>query len=275
VIGLVVVSHSRALAQAAVALANEMVEAADRPQIAVAAGLDETTFGTDASAVAEAISSVDTADGVLVLLDLGSAVLSAEMALEFLDPELAERVVVSSAPIVEGLVAGVVLASTGAPLEAVAEEARRGLEGKQDHLDAGSPPTTGEHASSAVSDDAAVPPGGATPDADPEADPGAANVQPDASADIQVSNAHGLHARPAGRLVQVIAGLDAEVTVRNLTSEGASASARSMLGVATLGAYQGHEVEVAATGPDAQAAVDRVLALAEQGFGEEPATTDG
>ena len=84
-VGLVVVSHSRALARAAVALGAEMLHG--RPfHIAVAAGLDETTFGTDAVRVKEAVEEVDGPDGVLVLMDLGSAVLSAEMALDLLDP---------------------------------------------------------------------------------------------------------------------------------------------------------------------------------------------
>lgn len=133
-IGIVVVSHSRALADAAVRLAAEMVAEDKRPVVAVAAGLDATTFGTDAVAVSEAITAADSADGVLVLLDLGSAILSAELALEFLDPEVAGRVRLTSAPLVEGLVAAVVTASTGASLDAVAAEAARGLAGKQDHL---------------------------------------------------------------------------------------------------------------------------------------------
>ena len=58
-IGIVVVSHSRALADAAVGLAEEMVAAEARPGIRVAAGLDETTFGTDAAVIAEAITDVD------------------------------------------------------------------------------------------------------------------------------------------------------------------------------------------------------------------------
>lgn len=133
-IGIVLVSHSRALADAAVGLAAEMVAEDRRPVIAVAAGLDATTFGTDAMAVSEAITTADSPDGVLVLLDLGSAVLSAEMALEFLDPSVVEHVRLTSAPLVEGLVAAVVTASTGASLDTVATEARRGLAGKQDHL---------------------------------------------------------------------------------------------------------------------------------------------
>ena len=127
-IGIVVVSHSRALADAAVALAREMVpDPSKQPTIAVAAGLDETTFGTDATAVSAAIEEVDSPDGVLVLMDLGSAVLSADMAKEFLDPDLAGRVRLSSAPFVEGLLAAVVTASTGASIDAVAREADAAL----------------------------------------------------------------------------------------------------------------------------------------------------
>src|SRR6476619_7320497 len=109
-VGLVVVSHSRALAEAAVELAAEMVHC-EGPQIAVAAGLDEHTLGTDAVAIQEAIERVDGPAGVVVLMDLGSAVLSADLALDLAaDPDLRARVTLSPAPIVEGLVAAVVTA---------------------------------------------------------------------------------------------------------------------------------------------------------------------
>src|SRR5436190_16421511 len=82
-VGLVVVSHSRTLARSAVALAAEMLHG--RPlRIEVAAGLDETTFGTDAVSIMQAIERVDGPAGVVVLMDLGSAVLSAELALDLL-----------------------------------------------------------------------------------------------------------------------------------------------------------------------------------------------
>ena len=68
-------------------------------------------WADDAAAIAEAIERVGSPDGVLVLMDLGSALLSAEMALEFLDPELAGRVRLTPAALVEGLVAAVVTAS--------------------------------------------------------------------------------------------------------------------------------------------------------------------
>ena len=67
-VGLVVVCHSRALARAAVALAAEMVRDESIP-IEVAAGLDETVFGTDAAAITSAVTAADRGDGVVVLMD--------------------------------------------------------------------------------------------------------------------------------------------------------------------------------------------------------------
>ncbi|QNE19467.1 phosphoenolpyruvate--protein phosphotransferase [Kribbella qitaiheensis] len=238
-IGIVVVSHSRALAEAAVGLASEMVAEADRPVIAIAAGLDETTFGTDAAAVAEAIGAADSADGVLVLLDLGSAVLSAEMALEFVDPEVAERVKLSSAPLVEGLVAAVVTASTGASLDAVLAEASRGLAGKQDHL--GDAPVS----------EAPV-------------------VASDNFAEVAVGNEHGLHARPAAKLVALARRFDAQVTLTNLTTGRGPVDAGSLSMVATLNAQQGHRLQVGASGPDATEALAAISALADRDFDDVP-----
>ena len=133
-IGVVVVAHSRALADAAVALARQMVPADSPLRVAIAAGAGDGGFGTDATAVSAAIEEVDGPGGVLVLLDLGSAVLSAELALELLPAETSGRVRLSAAPLVEGLVAALVLAATGADQETVAAEAERGLAAKQAHL---------------------------------------------------------------------------------------------------------------------------------------------
>ena len=71
-----------------------------------------------------------------MLLDLGSAVLSAELACELLDRDVAARVRISGAPLVEGLVIAVVLAATGASLPDVAAQAARALEAKGAHLSA-------------------------------------------------------------------------------------------------------------------------------------------
>ena len=245
-IGLVVVSHSRALAREAVALASEMVAEVDRPAIGIAAGLDETAFGTDAEAISEAIEAADSGEGVLVLLDLGSAILSAEMALEFVDPALAARVVISPAPLVEGLVAAVVTAATGAPLARVAAEAANGLLAKQEHLGG---PAAAEPASAAP---AAV-----------NASAGGLEWR------TTLTNPHGLHARPAALLVGALAALDAEVWVTNETNRRGPVPGDSLTQVATLDARLGHELAFTIHGPDADRALAALDRLAATGFGEE------
>jgi phosphocarrier protein FPr len=240
-VGLVVVSHSRALAVAAVALAGEMLHG--RPlKIEVAAGLDETTFGTDAVSIMEAVERADGPAGVVVIMDLGSAVLSAELALDLLqDPSIRDRVTLSPAPLVEGLIVAAVAAAGGASRSEVAAEARDAVMGKAAHL---SPPQ------------AAVGPESGDP-----AEEAVAGV-------FAVDNPHGLHARPAARLVSEVRALDASVQLRNLTTGAGPVPAASLSRVATLSALQGHEVEVRATGPQAQEAVEHVLALAKRRFDE-------
>lgn len=137
-VGLVVVSHSRALADAASALALEMVAGA-RLRIESAAGLDGGRFGTDATAVAAAIRTADDGSGVVVLMDLGSSVLAAELALELLDDDERDRVTLCPGPLVEGLVIAAVSASTGAERARVAAEATAALMPKFTHLGAGEP----------------------------------------------------------------------------------------------------------------------------------------
>jgi phosphocarrier protein FPr len=132
-VGLVVVSHSRPLAEAAVTLARQMLPSAE-VAVEVAAGTDDGGLGTDAVAVSAAIAAADSGDGVVVLMDLGSAVMSAETALELLDDDVRDRVVLSPAPLVEGLVGAVVVAAGGADRDRVAAEALRGLAPKQAHL---------------------------------------------------------------------------------------------------------------------------------------------
>lgn len=242
-ISIVVVSHSRALADAAVALAGEMVDSDTRPLIKVAAGVDETTFGTDAAAVAAAITDVDSADGILLLLDLGSAVLSTELALEFLDPAVAAHVTITSAPMVEGLVAAVVTASTGADMATVVNEARQGLTAKQQHL--------GDGSSASSSDKVDV-----TLDADTR------------GVDLSVRNNHGLHARPAAKLVALARSFDAQVQLTNPVTGRGPVDARSLSLVATLDARQGDVLRAQASGREADAALAALLRLADEDFGD-------
>ena len=89
---------------------------------------------SDATAVSAAIEKVGNCDGILVLVDIGSAILSAEMALDLLDADIASKVKISTAPLVEGAVVAAVMASTGAELEVVAAEAEKALDPKVSQL---------------------------------------------------------------------------------------------------------------------------------------------
>src|SRR5512144_2121989 len=104
-VGLVIVSHSRALADALVGLLRQVASADLSIAIAAGIGEDRREFGTDAVEITEAIQSVYTEAGVVVLMDLGSAVLSANMALELLPSEMAEKIGFCGAPLVEGAIA--------------------------------------------------------------------------------------------------------------------------------------------------------------------------
>lgn len=257
-IGIVVVSHSRALGTAVAALAAELVQDGSGPAIEVAAGLDATTTGTDAAAVAEAIGRADTASagaGVLVLVDLGSAVLSAEMALELVDPEVAERTRLSSAPLVEGLVAAAVTAAAGMDVAGVAAEAAHGLDAKRDHVgDTAQEPQYGQ---------------GDPPDGEEPQDPSAAGVERELRLQVSVDIPHGLHARPAARLVALVSRHpDTRVRVAKLDSGAGPVDVRSLSAVARLGVLQGQRIEFRVSGDDAQSVLDDLEGFTAQGFGD-------
>ena len=86
---------------------------------------------------------------------------------------------------------------------------------------------------------------------------------------FRLENPHGLHARPAARLVSEVRALDATVQLRNLTTGAGPVPAGSLSRVASLSALQGHDVEVRASGPQAQEAVEHLVALAKRRFDEQ------
>ncbi|MFA4964433.1 MAG: dihydroxyacetone kinase phosphoryl donor subunit DhaM, partial [Thermoleophilia bacterium] len=133
-IGLVLVCHSAKLAEGVAELAAQM--GGEGLRIGVAGGLEQPgdPLGTDALRVVRAIDEVWSEDGVLVLMDLGSAVLSAEVALDLLPEARRGRILLTEAPLVEGAVAAAVAAGLGDSLEQAAEEARGALAAKAVHL---------------------------------------------------------------------------------------------------------------------------------------------
>ncbi|EHR52281.1 phosphotransferase system HPr (HPr) family protein [Saccharomonospora marina XMU15] len=225
-VGLVAVSHSAKLSEGVVELAAQM---APDVRVLAAGGLSEGGIGTDYETVLQAVNQADAGAGVVLLYDLGSAQLTAELVVESLaDPSSA---VVVDAPLVEGAVAAAVAAQGGADRDGVAR--------------------------------AAMEAAGAGTAAEPTEREQAAGET--VRAELTLTNEIGLHARPAALLVRAIAGMDAVVRVRLGDDE---ADGHSVLALMSLGARKGDRIGVEASGPQAAEAVDRVRALVERDFSE-------
>jgi PTS hybrid protein len=214
------------------------------PEVALVAagGTDDGRIGTSFDRVSAGIAEADSGAGVAVLCDLGSAILTAETALDFLDEEVRARVRIVDAPLVEGGVAAAVAAEAGDPLDAVvaaAESARGPAPGATDR-------TGVETAGAATTVRPAEDAGG-----------GASGY----SRTITLVNADGLHARPAAELVKLASTFPQKVTVNGT-------DAKSLLGIMSLGLTKGARVEIASDDSDGTPAVDAIADLAMSGFGE-------
>ncbi|AHG19598.1 dihydroxyacetone kinase [Chania multitudinisentens RB-25] len=236
-INIVVVSHSAQLGRGVEELARQMMRG-DGCKLALAAGVDDAEYpiGTDAIKVMEAIKSVSDGTGIVVLMDLGSALLSAEMALELLEPELAAKVKLCSAPLVEGTLAAVVAANSGGNQEQVLIEAQGALQAKQAQLGEGTSAST-----------PILP------------------LQGGKSLSWKIQSPYGLHARPAARLAESLAPFDAELV---LEKHGQCANPRSLNQLALLQVRYGDTIRLIAGGRQADEALAAFKALAEQHFGE-------
>ena len=219
-VGIVVVTHSAVLGQGVKELAEQMTQG--RVPLAVAGGIDDPDhpIGTDPMRVMAAIEEVQQGDGVLVLMDLGSALMSAETALDLLPPEVAAQVRLCPAPLVEGVMAAAVQASIGADLDTVLREAQSALAAKAELLGMALPQDGGGVAES-------IPPAaGATPAASHELT-------------LMVPNRLGLHARPAARIVTALGPFVADV---QLARGERVVSARSVNRIATLAVRGGETI---------------------------------
>ena len=116
-VGIVVVSHSSRLAEGVVELAAQM----SGPDVVLLAvgGSPDGGLGTDAHRIGMAIAAADSGAGVLVIGDLGSAILASEAAIEALPDDLSQRVRISGGPVAEGAVVAAVQASIGQSLDEV------------------------------------------------------------------------------------------------------------------------------------------------------------
>lgn len=252
-VNLVLVSHSAALAAGVAELARAMTQQSSIV-IATAAGTGDPAnpLGTNPEAIQQAIESAYSADGVLVLMDLGSAVIGAEMALEFLPEEQRAKVRLCEAPMIEGAIAAAVQGSLGGTLDQVTHEALGALASKAMQL--------GHEATAPVSIATAVPAIGAQ------------------MIRLKIENRLGLHARPAAVFVQTAARFKADISIARVTNESKRVNAKSINAVASFGVRQNEEIQVWADGVDGVDAADALAALkqlVESKFGEEDQAPEG
>ena len=281
-IHLILVSHHPDIARGIAALAAQMSAAPET--IHTAAGIDDADnpVGTDAVRIMQAIEDAANPDGILILVDLGSAILSAQTALDLLDdPALAARCRISPAPLVEGAISAAVAASSGADLATVAREAEQALAAKQAAL--------GEN--SAIPDEAggknnSLPCTGSMENAErfswePDAGEGwgggvktshSDNLPTGDTATITLTNRDGLHARPAARLAAALAPYQSRLV---LTCGDKQADGKSLNQLALLQARCGDRLTLHADGDDAAAALQTFRELAAANFGDPANDSDG
>lgn len=240
-VGIVFVSHSVLLAQGAVALAGQM---APSVRLIAAGGTDDDGIGTSFAKVMAGVGEADSGAGVVVISDLGSALLTAETVLDMLSDDERARVRVVDVPYVEGGIAASVAAETGADLAAVAEAAES----------ARTAWPVGEQGDAAQGDAAPA----AVPAAAPAESSGEGGPY---EREVLVRNPQGLHARPAADFVKLANTFPVKVTVNGK-------DAKSLLGVMSLGLTAGSTARISTADPAGSEAVDAWWRWSKTGFGE-------
>jgi len=125
-ISLVLISHSFKIVEGIKELVEQLVQG--KVKVLASGGLDEYTIGTNVERIYNSLMEAKNPDGILVLVDLGSSVLSTEAAIDMLPEEDRKLVKISNAPLVEGAVIASIEASIGSDLEKTnkaAEDAKK------------------------------------------------------------------------------------------------------------------------------------------------------
>ncbi|WP_084388144.1 dihydroxyacetone kinase phosphoryl donor subunit DhaM [Kushneria phosphatilytica] len=228
-IGIVIVSHSRRLAEGL----KELAEAMSQVQVPIAAagGVDdpEHPLGTDGMRVLEAIREVLSDEGALVFADIGSARLSAEMAIELLEADEQAKVHFCEAPLVEGVLAAAVQIAAGSDSITVMREARQA---------------------------------GAMLAETPEATGGGVERE------FTIRNRLGLHARPAALLVRTMGAFEGDIRLENLSRGKQPVSAKSINGIMLSDVSGGDSVRVTAPADKAEAVFTAMQRLIDDNFGD-------
>ncbi|QVJ96552.1 PTS-dependent dihydroxyacetone kinase phosphotransferase subunit DhaM [Mycoplasma mycoides subsp. capri] len=119
-VGIVVISHSNKIANGVVDLAKQM---ANEVKIIPAGGTKDNLIGTDIDLIIDAINKAwDPNDGVILLFDLGSALMNAQMAIEMLEPDKQNKIKIIDAALVEGTILAAIDSSMNKNIDQIQQE---------------------------------------------------------------------------------------------------------------------------------------------------------
>ena len=234
-VGLVLVSHSAKLAEGLAELAAQMA-----PDVTIrpAGGLEDGAIGTSYDLIDTAINDLLSQElGVVVLTDIGSATMTVESVLEFLDDE---PVTFVDAPLVEAAIAAATAAQQGDDLAAVATAAAKAIDVFVASKSSGS---------------------AATIESESDVDTTPATKE-SYSRTVTVDDAAGLHARPASKVAEMAAAADGDIII---SFDGEEAEADSAMMLMSLGASQGESITVSGEVDDTPV-IDQIADAIAQGL---------
>jgi len=247
-VGLVLVSHSNKLANATLSLVRAM--SGDDVKISVAAGVGENNedLGTDAMEIHQAIIDVlgsENNSGVVVIMDMGSAVISANIALDFLESSDREKVRLCSSAFVEGAIVAGVACKIGSNIDSVVNEAKLALKQKTEHIE--------DRLSNNFSDisNKEIP-----------------NTVDYITKNITIPIPNGLHMRPVTELVRIVGNYNSDIKIKNLSNGKGPVSARSMTEVLSIEALYNNDIQITASGDDAEKALSELIKAVNSGLGD-------
>ena len=241
-VSLIFVSHSYNLAK----VTSEYIKKVTNVDIPIAfsggSGDDHSDLGTDAIDVFNAIMSVYSDDGVVVFCDLGSALISSELALSMLDEEQSKNVRITSAPFIEGGVNAAIQSSLGKSIDEVINESLESLTPKISYVKDKFDYTVNNEIMENI------------------------EFKDYIKGEYKILLEHGFHARPVFMFINIIANSKSVVFISNKTKHKPPVSADSITKVTLLNIEYGDVMEIYAKGPDAEQVLDRFEYLVNEKF---------
>ncbi len=233
-VSLIFVSHSYELAKTTAEYIKKVTNTTDvKISFSGGSGEDNKELGTDAVEVFNAIEDVYSDDGVIIFCDLGSALISSELAISMLDEEKSANVRMTSAPFIEGGINAAIQSSLGKNIDEVINESLESLTPKISYVKDKIDYTFNSENAETI------------------------EFKDYIKGEYKILLENGFHARPVFMFINIIANSKSEVYISNKTKHKPPVSADSVTKVTLLNIEYGDIMEIYAKGPDAEQVLER------------------